>query len=406
LAKRRFFFLVIFLFLILLFRRPQALIHPQLWAEDATVYFRDQLLSGTFRPVFMIHGGYVSVLQRLIALVSSLFPIAWIPFLYALPALAIDSGCFAVFYLDWFRHIISIDRLRLMFCLLIATAVYDNEVTGTLVNIQWPILLAGILLIFRRNAGQRFPVGWLSAGLLAGLTMPLLIVTAPFCLWRIWKKPRDAAYEAGLLLSVLAQLAIFLTRQHVPAVVGGGLVRLGVGCYVRALLVTLCGNQYALSHSSAAGFLAITLALALWWMLLWRRLAARERVIMAAAIYFGLASFLLSAVGRHLETYFADMRSLGGSRYMLLPGCALVFLVLLSVDKLLAKAPFRYQAVLLIGLFSVGIASNYRLPRLVDYPWTPYAPVLAERAREYREGRPVSPLQVPINPAPWVLRIP
>ena len=49
---------------------------------------------------------------------------------------------------------------------------------------------------------------------------------------------------------------------------------------------------------------------------------------------------------------------------------------------------------------------NYSLYPRVDLHWSAYAPAVEARAEEVRSGKTVIPVEVPVNPVPWIMTIP
>src|ERR1700685_203193 len=78
--------LLLCIFAILFLRDPKCITHPELWAEDGAMFFRQQLLSGA-RAILLTSGGYLQLAPRILALVTAAFPVAWAPLLYAIESI-------------------------------------------------------------------------------------------------------------------------------------------------------------------------------------------------------------------------------------------------------------------------------------------------------------------------------
>lgn len=61
--------------LLLVSRQPSAVAHPQLFAEDGKVWFRDVYQFGARRPLLWPYLGYLETVQRLIAAAALLLPL-------------------------------------------------------------------------------------------------------------------------------------------------------------------------------------------------------------------------------------------------------------------------------------------------------------------------------------------
>ena len=78
--------------LLLVLKSPDALQLPQFWAEDATVFFADQL-HGSWPQVLHPYSGYLHFLPRVAAWFASFFPLTSIPLLYNVAAILVDAAC-------------------------------------------------------------------------------------------------------------------------------------------------------------------------------------------------------------------------------------------------------------------------------------------------------------------------
>src|SRR5579885_3438536 len=87
----RFWVLTPLIFVLLILRRPDCVTNPQFWAEDATVFFRSELLSGFLNSVVTPYNGYVCVMQRIVAALVSWVPVYYVPLAYAILGSAIDA---------------------------------------------------------------------------------------------------------------------------------------------------------------------------------------------------------------------------------------------------------------------------------------------------------------------------
>src|SRR5882724_9610514 len=80
--------------LLLIFRRPESILNPQFWAEDATVFFAGAHQYG-LASVWQTHAGYFVLLPRIIAFLALKVPLLHVPFFYNVAA---ASLILVVFY--------------------------------------------------------------------------------------------------------------------------------------------------------------------------------------------------------------------------------------------------------------------------------------------------------------------
>jgi len=305
-----------------------------------------------------------------------------------------------------------------------ATAIYSREIVGNLVNIQWFVLVAGILLVFRdvpeapRRKWQVAP--WAGLGATAALTMPLLLIVIPFSVWRVCRK-RDAScgYEVALTVGSLAQVCIFLNsaEQHVKGygdvlrtvdyAIGAGVV----GFLYRGALSTIGGWDLTyrfIEMGLLATPLLVLLTLALGIGVLWATGKWQDRRHILVALYLAFSSVIISLSGRGYTFVFANIESYPnsrGERYFFLSACMFVYLMALGISKLLKRRSRRVQALALIAIFLFGIAENYRFPAFKDLNWPAHATAVDTYIRERHTGKAAG-VVVPVNPEPWIFSIP
>ena len=76
---------------LLILRRPDAVFHAQLWAEDGVVWFADAYNHGALRALLFARDGYLQVFPRLVSALALWVPLARVPLVFALCALAVEA---------------------------------------------------------------------------------------------------------------------------------------------------------------------------------------------------------------------------------------------------------------------------------------------------------------------------
>jgi hypothetical protein len=74
-------------FVLLSTRRPDALIHPQFYAEDGKSWYTDAYNLGGLKALFLSVGGYVQIYPRLIAALVQPLPLVWAPLVFNVVAI-------------------------------------------------------------------------------------------------------------------------------------------------------------------------------------------------------------------------------------------------------------------------------------------------------------------------------
>src|ERR1035437_10257778 len=80
----------LFAFVAFISRRPDAIFHPQFWAEDGRVWFADAYNLGWWTALFRAQDGYFQTLPRLGAALAQLLPIALAPLVLNCIAIAVQ----------------------------------------------------------------------------------------------------------------------------------------------------------------------------------------------------------------------------------------------------------------------------------------------------------------------------
>jgi hypothetical protein len=413
------------IFALLILRHPESVTHPQFWAEDGSVFFRWQFLYGLKACLFQPYNGYLCVMQRLIAAFASWFPVYYIPLVYAICSSAIDSVCCSLFVLPFFRNILSSDRMRMAVCILMAIAPRANELIGTLVNAQWYILLGGTLLVFRAVPKQRDApartdatrktaqaIGWGLLGLLFAFTMPVLIFCVPFCVWRIIRSfSPSRVYEVCLTAGLVLQLWLFFSSKQPPADGRADMLiaAVFVGFIYRAVMTTMAGFQLAMIPAASKLMsppLLVLIATVVWLTTLWLKSDGQNRRKVESALYLAISSLLITLGGRNMFSVFADINNfkvIELERYFFMASCIFIFLMALTMEKLLRGRAVTLQIAALTSTVAIGVVSNFHIPPLKDLHWKRDAQLIQQRHDRHEIGPGHPRIVVPIVPDGWAI---
>ncbi len=394
----------------------------QFWAEDGAVFFADQLKFGFFRALSSTYAGYYHVLPRIIAGAASVLPAQYVPLAYNLAALLLASLCCGLFAWPICRHLIPSDALRIAACFVMASAAYaGDEVIGNITNIQWFLLIAAVILTaFQETASAKparvnFCVAL--AGLLIALSAPLALILSPWLIWQIFRKKGLARLPAlSMLLGTVFEACTFLRSSEPHASLLKLKLSLSFVAVIateisRPVLATFLGHGY-LAKGGAIGvagkFIAALILVSVWLTRLYSAIDHRSRKIVTVALYLSLSSIAVVMAGRNLAAAYMDpygFRYLQGERYFFLPACTFIFLAAFSLDRMMRGRNDLLKAAALILLFTYGMAKNFELPPFTDLSWKSYAARIDDWAAKRSRGEHVSPLIVPINPAPFTMHL-
>ena len=364
--------------LCLALRKPWALLTPQLWAEDGSIFLvqDEQLGLGAWLTPY---NGYLHLLPRMVAwLTSRLVDVAWWPAAYNGAAYL---GTIALFARLASRRVDlpAKPALILAFSLVVGT----GEVLIVLTNLQWLAAFFLLLQVFTRPPQNHWErTGDLALLAVVGLNGPFAAVFGPLLAWRWWEsRGRDdlavlavagaTAVTQGLLLlqtplDINAEAAPFRPLMAL-SVLGSRLVTwpfLGPDA-VRAVPPWMHAVGGTL-------FLGALIAVAL------RPDALRPvrlRLVVALGIVAAACAFRARA-----DTWAEDTL-VNGDRYYYIPRVLVAWLVVLEWRSRPAAVAWTARTLLVAG--TLLHLPHFVLPAPPDYRW-------AEHCDAIRRGVPAN----------------
>jgi len=369
--------------LVLYARMPDAFSHPQFWAEDGTIFFLDAH-SGGWRALLDPYSGYLHLIPRAVAWLAELLPYELIPEAYFSVAVALTL------FTCWLTLSPRLELpLKPLLALAIVAVPHDGEVWGTLTNVQWVLPLGMLVLALMRRAKK-----WLSLEALylfaVGLSGPFCVLVLPvYALVSYLRKDRYTAVLTGVTATcAVIQTVCVLTHPSWPIAPAPHDLTLWWEVPMTRTFGSLVGSGGA--FHMAGSFVLFVLAVgALTWFVVNERANRLERaavaLFMTAALFGGLWKFR-DALGALLPLVKNN-----GDRYFYIPKVLLLWLMIMVLES---KA--RVVAAVGLGLAAfTTLVDPSREPRRLKQ-WDTYAD-------ELREGEPVD---IPINPEPWVVHVP
>ncbi|HWA11442.1 MAG TPA: hypothetical protein VG838_18525 [Opitutaceae bacterium] len=371
------------------FRRPSIFIAPQMYVEDAVVFFSGQWAAG-WKAVFLPYAGYLHLAPRLIAGAASWFPAAWAPRFYGTCALA------CVVAAVWKT---ASPRVGLPFAYACALAVVlvpnMDEITAFAVNVHWwgAVILVLIALSAPARTGGELARD-LFAVMLFGLSGPWALLFSPLFAWRAWRA-RTAGSIATLVLAVAAGLVQYHFSIPYPPLPPGE-------SYWHAhLLPALAGVGYRtggqlighLPLVSRSQFPPWEFAALGGWLLLLVLLPVSPRHRSFRWPLVGVAVVVVAATVMRCRGWEYMLFSPAiCQRYLFLPLLITLWLLLLALDN---PAGRRCLAIALLAVIAIRNVDYVRMPPVVDFHWE-------KSAAQLDRGEAVS---VPIYPAGWVMKL-
>lgn len=202
-ARRRlwvFLATVILITIVLYWRRPDAFVNPQFWAEDGELFFTDSYFTG-LKKLFVPYRGIYHVLGRLVAWPGRFLPLALVPAYYYFMSWLMLVALSGYIFSD--RLPVSLTTKFFMSLALVANAadheVFFNLANWTTISAVWWLLLA-IASIPVTRWGQLLDGGLL---VLNGANAAFSVVLWPLFILRWWQT-RDRFHA---VLAIMASVA-------------------------------------------------------------------------------------------------------------------------------------------------------------------------------------------------------
>ena len=163
---------LVFLFCVALLclKAPDAVLNPQFWAEDGSIFYGQQFASKS-PLLFTPYAGYLHFIPRLIAWLASGVDPQRVPLVYNTSAVLADAACIAY----------AAGRMSPLFGLPIALGAFFltptvGDIFSTITNIQWIAQFALVFGVFETRLTRRYRLGDIFA---AGLILAIAL-TGPF----------------------------------------------------------------------------------------------------------------------------------------------------------------------------------------------------------------------------------
>ncbi len=190
--------------LLFFLRRPSSLLNPQLWAEDAVIFF-DQAFHLRLDSFAESYAGYLHTAPRLVAFAAQSFSAAYTPWIYAWSAFTITLASIGLLVFSrvrgnpWFGPWLSLAAA-------IAPHI-SEEIFWSSTNAQWTlsILLIGLLIVDSTPSAVHSLLRSIMI-FLAGASTPLSAAFIPFALWRAVRTEKSVPALAPFIVALLVGL--------------------------------------------------------------------------------------------------------------------------------------------------------------------------------------------------------
>ena len=386
-------FLVVLL--VLFYKRPDAFIHSQFWAEEGTVFFSDAYHHG-FKTVFNTCAGYFHLYPRLIfcLAISSGIPFEYMPYVCCYAWLLV---MFTVLVYIWGR--VELDPV-LKFFVAISTVLIplQAEVLMNLTNVQWVMALLPIIIFSSSDPEKNKKWFWADMLLLVltGFTGPNLVILLPLILFLAFKQRKMLFTNPRLLL--LHTLVILPAIACIVSLVLHGSITRSEGEFkiTNPAFIEYLHLQYGFLFLAKLAFdmpfilkCLFVLLLFIYGVTIFKKILAGTITdnFIIATFFAGLLYLVATLVSYRNNPAILNPHS-GGVRNFYLPAlfCIWFFISILK--------PSNNPIPVLCLLMLLFVFENIRCigrSRLINYNWETYA----------KKIQTSDTLSIPINPEGW-----
>lgn len=176
--------------LLIMLRNPIPLFRPELWAEDGEIFFYDFFYFGPISVFYPVWSSF-HFLARLVALIAAYAPSLYIPAIYAWISFFIYILAFLYFLRDSFSYLIPSLTMRIIFVLLMTTALGSWEVQMNLSNLMY--LLGAFMALLSLEKPVRSSFLYLCLWSILSFSSPVFYVFLPFH-FLMWIFTKNNAY--------------------------------------------------------------------------------------------------------------------------------------------------------------------------------------------------------------------
>ena len=369
------------LVLILLLRRPEMMLHPELWAEDGRIFFVQADTEGA-RALVTPYSGYHHFLLRVIAAAAAGLNARWVPVAY----IAANLATVVLIAIGLFSHRLDLPHPAAC-ALAIGLLPHTGEVIGNLTNLQWLSALGLVwLLIAQEPSNTRQRITDMFLAVITGLTGTFSILLTPLFVWRAWqRKTRDSILLANVVaITGALQLLTFLDSAHesisgTPPTLESIVCLTGFRLAASLLLPMKYAPRLPRAVLDCVGVVSVGLLIAT---AVWKGKRRNTRGLLAALIVLLIAAAIFRS-----HAHFRALANISfGDRYFFLPKLLVIWL-LLSV--FCARGFVGWAAAVGCALALIAALVDWHYEPLTDHHWPEYARRI--EAGEAVRGIPLNP---------------
>ena len=390
---------------ILVSRRPDAIFHAQLYAEDGNVWFADAYNLGWWPSLFRTYAGYFELLPRLGAALALLAPLSLVPLLLNLIGIAFQALPANLLLMARSSALGSIRFRFLLACMYLVLPNCD-EVSRGITNAQWSLALSAFILLAARTphsvAGRIFDIVIV---LLCGLSGPFCMFLLPIAVFHAWGDRDYRRYSTvGILAgSCLIQSWALLSlgpaaRAH--RALGASPELFGRILGSQVYLATVLGSNGLAAKTSQLfmiGLICIAIGGTAWIVIT----TLKSPIAMKLFLFFSAGVFAAGLINPFEWDHptipvWQVYAGLAGLRYWFYPTLAFAWSLLYGFRSHIA--PVKLISATLLCLMCFGIIRNWHQPA---YSETHFS----ESVKRFKAAPPGTVITIPEYPQGWNMQL-
>lgn len=393
-------------FLIIFSRRPDAVLHPQFWAEDGRNWYADAYNQGLFYSLTTPEAGYYQSFSRIIGnIAAGIFPLSFGPAIFNFFAIAVQITVCLFILSPRMRNLIPNIKLRIAAAAIYLVLPHSAEVFTNVTNSQWHLaLLCFLIIIASQSKTKAWKIFDISVFVISAVSGPVCILLIPVAVIKYFYRREKRLLPLGAILLVGAAIQIYglLTSVRPIQTNLGANAELFTRIVSRHLFASplIGGRGYELIEKSGSAEIFIVVLIALLGLGLTAYAFARSNLELRLFIIF---SALITAAALYSPAVTAEpgqwkviAEHNTALRYWFIPNLA--FFAVLGYLSCRSQLKFiRYAASVLLIVSAAGIVLDWRQPQLADKQFY-------QHAAEFEQAPSGTTAVIPINPN-WEMKL-
>ncbi|HUC89530.1 MAG TPA: hypothetical protein VMR45_01905 [Patescibacteria group bacterium] len=381
--------------LVFFFRRPDAILNAQFWAEDAKWFSEVVNTNNSLLNFIHPYSGYLTTIERLVGWIAGFFPLQISPLIYNLSALSIQA--LVLVYL-WSKRADFVSKeMKVLLSFAYVCLPYTEEIHANITNSQWYLAILLFLLMFIKESSNvyvkyidRFII------LVASLSGPYSIFLMPILIFESLRKKKILTkYYIVAAAAVIQLLCLALTRNAQGANIGysvtfffqiiGGQV-FGSGLFGTEAWTFFMSKPWI---APVAGVLGIEMMIYVFI----KASYVMRYYIAYCSMVFGAALVSVIYLPPNMSWwYYFTTEAFGGRYYMLIHTAVFVTLGWLLLTKTKVNILLRIAAGIILALsFAIGVPRDFEYRPYKDFEYKAYT-------QEYYKLKRGESLNIPVNP--------